>query len=64
MPANLHMNIIANPGVDKKDFELYYFPVSAINGSGLCIDAHVNTLLNRGQQASRSARYSDYGSPQ
>lgn len=65
MPANLQMDIIVNPGVDKKDFELYYFAVSAINGSGLCIDAHVNTLVNRRSESkSFSTLFADYGSPQ
>lgn len=48
LPANLRMNIIANPGIDKKDFELYSLAVSAINGCGLCIDAHANTLIKAG----------------
>ncbi|ACJ20844.1 peroxiredoxin reductase (NAD(P)H) [Coxiella burnetii CbuK_Q154] len=48
LPANLRMNIIANPGIDKKDFELYSLAVSAINGCGLCIDAHANTLIKSG----------------
>jgi alkyl hydroperoxide reductase subunit D len=41
MPAGLRMNIIANPGIEKVDFELYSLAVSAINGCGMCIDAHV-----------------------
>ena len=46
MPAKLRMNIIANPGIDKVDFELYSLTVSAINGCGLCIDSHVKQLIN------------------
>lgn len=45
MPAGLRMNAMANPGVDKADFELYSLAVSALNGCGMCIDAHVKTLL-------------------
>ncbi|WP_304985456.1 hypothetical protein [Coxiella-like endosymbiont] len=30
MPDNLRINIIANPGVDKKDCELYFFAVFSI----------------------------------
>lgn len=41
MPAGLRMNILANPGIDKTDFELMSLAVSAINGCGMCIDAHV-----------------------
>lgn len=48
MPAKLRMNIIANPGVDKQDFELWSLAVSAINGCGMCIDAHEQELLKDG----------------
>lgn len=48
MPARLRMNVIANPGVDKTDFELWSLAVSAINGCGACIDAHEKTLLEAG----------------
>jgi alkyl hydroperoxide reductase subunit D len=44
MPANLRMNIIANSGVDKVDFELMSLAVSAINGCGMCLDAHVHEV--------------------
>lgn len=44
MPARLRMNVIANPGVDKADFELWSLAVSAINGCGACIDAHEKAL--------------------
>ena len=40
LPARLRMNVIGNPGVDKADFELWSFAVSAINGCGMCLDAH------------------------
>lgn len=48
MPANLRMNIIANPGVDKINFELYSLAVSAINGCGLCMESHKNALQKSG----------------
>jgi alkyl hydroperoxide reductase subunit D len=51
MPARLRMNIIANPGVDKTDFELWSLAVSAINGCGACIDAHEKTLHEAGVAA-------------
>lgn len=56
MPAKLRMNVIANSGVDKIDFELNCLAVSIINGCGVCIDAHANTLINAGlsQQAIQS----------
>ena len=48
MPARLRMNVIANPGVDKADFELWSLAVSAINGCGRCIDAHDQVLRKAG----------------
>jgi lipoyl-dependent peroxiredoxin subunit D len=51
MPARLRMNIIANPGVDKADFELWSLAVSAINGCGACIDAHEKILNEAGVTA-------------
>jgi alkyl hydroperoxide reductase subunit D len=47
-PARLRMNTIANPGVDKADFELWSLAVSAINGCGKCIDSHEKVLLAAG----------------
>ena len=48
MPARLRMNVIANPGVDKADFEIWSLAVSAINGCGACIDAHEKALHEAG----------------
>ncbi|MCP5361442.1 MAG: carboxymuconolactone decarboxylase family protein [Hyphomicrobiales bacterium] len=48
MPANLRMNIIGNPGVEKVDFELMSLAVSAINGCGMCMDAHVHEVSKAG----------------
>jgi lipoyl-dependent peroxiredoxin subunit D len=48
MPARLRMNVIANPGVEKADFELWSLAVSAINGCGACIDAHERELIKAG----------------
>jgi alkyl hydroperoxide reductase subunit D len=48
MPARLRMNVIANPGVDKADFELWSLAVSALNGCGRCIDAHDRVLREAG----------------
>jgi alkyl hydroperoxide reductase subunit D len=42
------MTIIGNPGVDKNDFELWSFAVSAINGCGMCMDAHEAELKKHG----------------
>ncbi len=45
--AGLRMNVIANPGVDKGDFELWSLAVSAINGCGMCLDSHEEELRKR-----------------
>src|SRR6185369_6164837 len=42
--AGLRMNAMANPGCDKLDFELCSLAVSAINGCGMCMDSHEQTL--------------------
>lgn len=44
MPARLRMNVIGAPGIEKVDFELFSLAVSAINGCGMCIDAHERVL--------------------
>ncbi|MET7638242.1 alkyl hydroperoxide reductase [Streptomyces sp. NPDC005438] len=46
--AGLRMNVIGNPGVDKVDFELWSFAVSAINGCGQCLDSHEQVLRKAG----------------
>ena len=46
--ANLRMNVMANPGCEKVDFELASLAVSAINGCGMCLDAHEGELKKRG----------------
>lgn len=51
MPAGLRMNAMANPGVEKTDFELYSLAVSVLNGCGMCIDSHVKTLVDHGVSA-------------
>lgn len=51
MPAKLRMTVIGNPGVSKTDFELWSLAVSAINGCGMCIDAHEAVLKKAGASA-------------
>jgi alkyl hydroperoxide reductase subunit D len=51
--AGLRMNVIANPGVDKGDFELWSLTVSAVNGCGMCLDSHEAELRNRGFTAAQ-----------
>lgn len=48
LPANLRMNAMLNPGIAKIDFELYSLAVSAINGCGMCIQAHIKQLEQHG----------------
>ncbi|KJK58847.1 alkyl hydroperoxide reductase [Saccharothrix sp. ST-888] len=51
MRAGLRMNIIGTPGVEKIDFELWCFAVSAINGCGQCLDSHEQVLRKAGVDA-------------
>ena len=48
LPAKLRMNVIAAPGIDKADFELYSLAVSAVNGCAMCLDAHESELRKHG----------------
>jgi len=51
MPAKLRMNALAKPGVEKADFELWSIAVSAINGCGMCLDAHERVVREAGLSA-------------
>jgi alkyl hydroperoxide reductase subunit D len=51
LPARLRMNVIADPGVEKVDFELWCVAVSAINGCGMCLDNHEAELKKAGVPA-------------
>lgn len=53
LPARLRMNVIANPGIAKVDFELMSLAVSAINGCGMCMEAHTHEVIKGG--ASKTA---------
>ncbi|MCK8785806.1 carboxymuconolactone decarboxylase family protein [Roseomonas sp. NAR14] len=48
MPAKLRMNVMAKPGVDKVDFELWSLAVSAVNGCGMCMEAHEKVVRAAG----------------
>ncbi|HTY48074.1 MAG TPA: carboxymuconolactone decarboxylase family protein [Steroidobacteraceae bacterium] len=48
LPARLRMNVIANPGIDRQDFELLSLAVSAINGCGACVASHERALRQHG----------------
>lgn len=51
LPAKLRMNIIASPGVEKVDFELWSLAVSAVNGCGMCLDSHEKVVRKAGLSA-------------
>jgi len=51
LPANLRMNVIGNPGIDKIDFELWSLAVSAVNGCGMCLDSHEKVVRKAGLSA-------------
>lgn len=53
LPARLRMNVLANPGVEKADFELWCTAVSAINGCGMCLDSHEAELKKHGVAAAQ-----------
>ncbi|MFD5496363.1 carboxymuconolactone decarboxylase family protein [Streptomyces sp. NPDC001812] len=46
--TGLRMNVLGDPGVDRVDFEFWAFAVSAVNGCGLCLDAHESVLRKAG----------------
>ena len=48
MPAKLRMNVIGRPGVEKTDFELWSLAVSAVNGCGMCLEAHEKIVRHGG----------------
>ncbi|MBL7236375.1 carboxymuconolactone decarboxylase family protein [Novacetimonas hansenii] len=48
IPAQLRMNVIGRPGVEKVDFELWSLAVSAINGCGMCMESHEHALRKAG----------------
>lgn len=51
LPAKLRMNVIARPGVEKVDFELWSLAVSAINGCGSCVASHEKIVREHGLSA-------------
>jgi alkyl hydroperoxide reductase subunit D len=48
MPARLRMSVIGKHGADPVSFELWCLAVSAINGCGVCVDAHEKVLREKG----------------
>jgi len=48
LPAKLRMNVIGKPGVEKVDFELWSLAVSAVNGCGMCMEAHEKVVRHGG----------------
>jgi len=48
MPAKLRMSVMARPGVEKADFELWSLAVSAVNGCGMCMESHEKVLRQAG----------------
>ncbi len=48
MPANLRMQAIGKPTVDKVTFELACMAVSAVNGCGMCMASHAKAITAAG----------------
>jgi len=51
--SNLSMTALADPGVDKIDFELWAFAVSAISNCAACLNTHEAELHKRGVELER-----------
>lgn len=52
LPAGLRMQSLSQHGIDKNTFELMSLAISAINGCGMCMDAHTKQLINEGVETS------------
>ena len=48
IPARLRMQVIANHGIGRDDFELLSLAVSAVNGCGSCVTSHEKKLRQAG----------------
>ena len=48
MPAKLRMNVMAKPGVEKADFDLWCLAVSAVNGCGMSMQSHEKVVREAG----------------
>ena len=48
LPARLRMQIIARPGVEPLDFELWCLAASAITGCEMCVRAHEKAVRDKG----------------
>ena len=48
MPAKLRMNVMARPWHRQGGFRAVMLAVSAINGCGMCMDAHVHEVVKAG----------------
>ncbi len=48
LPAKLRMTVIGKPGIEKINFELYSLAISAVEGCGMCINAHVHEIQKAG----------------
>ena len=48
MPAGLRMNILRDPGVDKRDFEMWSLVASVIGGCHKCVSSHEQQLIKHG----------------
>jgi alkyl hydroperoxide reductase subunit D len=48
MPADLHMHVLTDHGIDKTDFEMYLIGVSILNNCEYCVNFHAERLLRRG----------------
>ena len=48
MSTGLKMKVIAKPGINRVDFDLYSLAVSALNGCQHCLDTHIRKVTEGG----------------
>ena len=53
IPPQLSMTALASPGIDKLDFELWAFAISALSNCEACLNTHEAELHKRGMPVER-----------
>ncbi len=48
LQTGLRMQVLANPGIPKVDFEAYSLAVSVVNGCHYCVNSHARKLFESG----------------
>jgi alkyl hydroperoxide reductase subunit D len=53
IPARIRMQLMARPVTGKEFFELMSLAISAVNGCGMCVNAHEDSLIKLGTTEER-----------